>query len=132
MDLHADLHARLERIKELWRELEGERPTSGRYRVLVDEIRTASSAYLALLETQRDSDPGANATPPRIAPLSAPNKVRAQVERIKQLWLELQGTRHTSARYQTLVHLIHAESLAGDVTAGATSTTSTTDEKIGK
>jgi hypothetical protein len=132
VSFHADLHARLERIKELWRELEGERPTSGRYNVLVDEIRTESSAYLALLETQRDRDPGADPTPARIAPLSPPNKIRAQMKRIKQLWRELEGTRQTSARYQALVHLIHAESPAGDLMGGAAATTSTIDEKSGK
>ena len=115
MSLQPDLHARLERIKQLWRELEGTRPTSGRYDVLVDVIRRESSAYLALLETQRDRDPAADAKPARVAPVSPPNTVQLQVERIKTLWLELEGTRQTSARYQTLIELIHAESLVADL-----------------
>ena len=115
MRLQPDLHARLGRIKELWHELEGTRPTSGRYNELVDVIRRESSAYLALLETQRDRDPAADPAPATIAPLSPPNKVHAQVERIKKLWLELEGTRQTSARYQTLIELIHGESLAADL-----------------
>jgi hypothetical protein len=115
MSLQPDLHARLERIKQLWRELEGTRPTSGRYDVLVDVIRRESSAYLALLETPRDRDPAADPAPATVALLSPPNKVHAQVERIKKLWLELEGTRQTSARYQTLIELIHAESLAADL-----------------
>jgi hypothetical protein len=115
MSVQPDIHSRLERIKELWRELEGTRPTSGRYNVLVDVIRRESSAYLALLETQRDRDPAADPAPAAMALLSPPNKVHAQVERIKKLWLELEGTRQTSARYQTLIELIHAESLATDL-----------------
>jgi hypothetical protein len=115
VNFHSDLNARLERIKELWRELEGERPTSGRYNVLVDVIRRESSAYLALLETQRNRDPAADPAPAAMTLLSPPNKVHAQVERIKKLWLELEGTRQTSARYQTLIELIHAESLATDL-----------------
>jgi hypothetical protein len=114
MSLHTDLHARLERIKELWRELEGTRPTSGRYNGLVDVIRTESSAYLALLEAQRSHDPAPVPRPATIAILSPPNNVHVQVERIKKLWLELEGTRQTSPRYQTLIELIHAESLAAD------------------
>ena len=115
MSLQTDLHGRLGRIRELWRDLEGERPASGRYNMLVDVIRTESSAYLALLETQRDRDPAADAKPARVAPVSPPNRVQLQVERIKTLWLELEGTRQTSARYQTLIELIHAESLVADL-----------------
>jgi hypothetical protein len=115
MSLQPDLHARLERIKELWRELEGTRPTSGRYNVLVDVIRRESSAYLALLETQRDHDQAADPAPATIALLSPPNIVHTHLERIKKLWLELKGTRQRSARYQTLIELIHAESLAADL-----------------
>jgi hypothetical protein len=114
MSLPSDLHARLERIKELWRELEGTRPISGRYNVLVNVIRTESSAYLARLEAQRDGDPAADPAPAAIGLLAHPNKVHTQVERIKKLWLELEGTRQTSARYQALIELIHAESSAAD------------------
>jgi hypothetical protein len=110
MSLQTDLHARLERIRELWRQLEGTRTTSGRYDALVDVIRTESSAYLALLETERGRGPAAERIPARTEPLSPPNRVHAQVERIKKLWLELEGTRQTSARYQALIELIHAES----------------------
>src|SRR5438309_6802366 len=122
MSLQTNLQSRLDRIRELWRELEGIRPTSGRYDVLVDMIRTESSAYLALLETQRGRDPAADripATPARLSPASRvrahaelpanrarahvelpANRVHAHVERIKKLWPELEGTRQTSARYQ--------------------------------
>jgi hypothetical protein len=115
MSLSAALHTRLDRIKELWRELEGERPTSGRYHVLVEMIRTESSAYLALLETQRGRDPAADPKPATVVPVSPPSKVLAQVERIKTLWLELEGTRQTSTRYQTLIELIHAESVVANL-----------------
>ena len=110
MSWQTDLHARLDRIRELWRELEGTRPASGRYDVLVDVIRTESSAYLALLETQRERDLAADRIPATTALPSPANRVHAHVERIKKLWLELEGTRQTSARYQTLIQLIDAES----------------------
>jgi hypothetical protein len=115
MSLQTDLHARLERIRELWRELEGTRTTSGSYNVLVDVIRTESSAYLTLLETERGRDPAAGRTPARTELLSHPNRVHTQVERIKKLWLELEGTGRTSARYLTLLELINAESLGADL-----------------
>ena len=110
MSLQTNLQSRLDRIRELWRELEGTRPASGRYDVLVDVIRTESSAYLALLETQRERDPAADRIPATTALPSPANRVHAHVERIKKLWLELEGTRQTSARYQTLIQLIDAES----------------------
>jgi hypothetical protein len=40
--------------------------------------------------------------------------VLVRLERIKELWLELEGTNRTSARYAALVEMIRAESLAGD------------------
>ena len=67
MSVQPDIHSRLERIKELWRELERTRPTSGRYNVLVDVIRRESSAYLALLETQQGFKPAVDPIPSRIA-----------------------------------------------------------------
>jgi hypothetical protein len=51
-----DVFARLDRIKELWRELERTRRTSSRYEELVGEIRAESLAYQALLIEQQDLD----------------------------------------------------------------------------
>ena len=51
-----DVFARLDRIKELWRELERTRRTSPRYEELVGEIRVESVAYQALLIEQEDLD----------------------------------------------------------------------------
>jgi hypothetical protein len=119
--LHTDVYARLERIKELWRELERTRPTSGRYNALVDMIRAESSAYLTLLETQPDRDRAQpdrdradQPTPATMADLSPPNPLHGRLERIKELWLELEGTSRTSPRYEALVEMIRAESSAGD------------------
>jgi hypothetical protein len=121
VSLHTEVYARLERIRELWRELERTRPTSGRYDALVEKIRTESSAYLTLLQTQPDRDraqPDRDRThdpaPATIAVLPPPNAVHGHLERIKELWIELEGTSKTSARYEALVEMIHAESLAGD------------------
>jgi hypothetical protein len=56
MSSNPDVFARLDRIKELWRELEGTRRTSPRYEDLVGEIRAESVAYQALLTEQEDLD----------------------------------------------------------------------------
>jgi hypothetical protein len=51
-----DVYARLDRIKELWRELERTRRTSPRYEELVAEIHSESLAYQALLTEQDELD----------------------------------------------------------------------------
>jgi hypothetical protein len=56
MSSKPDVFARLDRIKELWRELERTRRTSPRYEELVGEIRVESLAYQALLIEQEDLD----------------------------------------------------------------------------
>jgi hypothetical protein len=56
MNSEPDVFARLDRIKELWRELERTRLTSPRYEELVGQIRAASLAYQALLTGQADLD----------------------------------------------------------------------------
>jgi hypothetical protein len=121
MSLHTDVYARLERIKELWRELERTRQTSSRYDVLVEMIRRESSAYLTLLETQPERDRARpnreradRPAPVTMANLSPADAVVGRLERIKELWLELEGTSRTSARYEALVEMIRAESSAGD------------------
>jgi hypothetical protein len=121
MSLHTDVYARLERIKELWRELERTRQTASRYDELVEMIRRESSAYLTLLETQPDRDRAQPSrdradqpAPVAMPDLSPPNTVIGRLERIKELWLELEGTSRTSARYEALVEMIRAESSAGD------------------
>ena len=121
MSLHTDVYARLERIKELWRELERTRQTSSRYDVLVEMIRRESSAYLTLLESQpergraqADRDRADQPAPVTMADLPPPSTVVGRLERIKELWLELEGTSRTSARYEALVEMIRAESSAGD------------------
>jgi hypothetical protein len=56
MSSKPDVFARLDRIKELWRELERTRLTSPRYEELIEKIRTESLAYQALLTEQEDLD----------------------------------------------------------------------------
>jgi hypothetical protein len=56
MSSKPDVFVRLDRIKELWRELERTRRTSSRYEELVGEIRAESLAYQALLIEQEDLD----------------------------------------------------------------------------
>jgi hypothetical protein len=56
MSTRPDVYARLDRIKELWRELERTRRTSPRYDELVAEIHSESLAYQALLAEQDDLD----------------------------------------------------------------------------
>jgi hypothetical protein len=51
-----DVFARLDRIKELWRELERTRRTLPRYEELVAEIHAESLAYQALLIEQENLD----------------------------------------------------------------------------
>jgi hypothetical protein len=86
MSLLAEVDARLERIKELWRDLERTRPASGRYTALVEVIRTESVAYLALLATQPDGELADDPRPTTIAALSPPSGVHVQLERIQKLW----------------------------------------------
>jgi hypothetical protein len=114
MSWRADVDTRLDRIKRLWRELERTRPASGTYNELIGAIRTESLAYLALLEAKPAGVPPDETIPPKIADLSPPDKVHVQLNRIKELWLELEGTRRTSARYKALIDLIHAESMSAD------------------
>jgi CheY-like chemotaxis protein len=138
MSLHDTVHARLDRIRTLWAELKRTRPTARRYNVLVEAIRTDSLVYLALLEKQ--TGVGQNATlhdealPSKdvqdaaavrnhgrralasdttrsTGPVPPPPSI-ARLERINELWLELEETRRTSARYEVLVELIHTESVA--------------------
>jgi len=54
MSSKSEIAARLERIKGLWLELEHVQPTTPRYEALMKEIRTESSAYLALITAQDD------------------------------------------------------------------------------
>jgi hypothetical protein len=139
MGLHDDVRARLDRIRTLWFELKRTRPTSRRYKVLVEAIRSDSLAHLAILEAQtgidqittlqtdarpedvqgtaivrkrgrRDLAPGT--MPAQPPPPPPQGRVRARLERIKELWLELEETRRTSSRYGVLVELIHEESTA--------------------
>jgi hypothetical protein len=51
-----DVYDRLDRIKELWRELERTRPTAPRYQALIGEIHAESLAYQALLAEQDELD----------------------------------------------------------------------------
>jgi CheY-like chemotaxis protein len=136
MSLHDDVNARLDRIRTLWVELKQTRPTARRYHVLVEAIRADSLIYLALLEKQtgigqnamheaprlldvQDAaaahEPGRRAVSPdtmrTTTPVRPPPSI-ARLERINELWLELEATRRTSARYEALVELIHAESVA--------------------
>jgi hypothetical protein len=56
MSSKPDVFARLDRIKELWRELERTRRTLPRYEELIAEIHSESLAYQALLTEQEDLD----------------------------------------------------------------------------
>jgi len=47
------IYESLERIKALWRKLEGEQPGTGEYTALMNEIRAESDAYTALLDTEK-------------------------------------------------------------------------------
>src|SRR5579859_7186095 len=138
MSLHEDVQARLERIRTLWAELKRTRPAARRYSVLVEAIRADSSVYLALLEKQSGIDQTAivRKEPPRPEDVQrgatvmshaghapAPHTTQAttlvqtphaiaRLERINDLWVELEATRRTSARYEVLIELIHTESVA--------------------
>jgi CheY-like chemotaxis protein len=138
MGLHEDVHARLNRIRTLWAELKRTRPSAGRYNALVEAIRGDSLVYRALLEKQagigqtasRSKEPslsedvqdaaGIGARGARVltsdkkleSTLAHPSPNIARLERINDLWLELEATRRTSARYEVLVELIHTESAA--------------------
>jgi CheY-like chemotaxis protein len=138
MSLHEDVQARLDRIRTLWAELKRTRPTASRYSVLVEAIRADSSVYLTLLERQsgtgqtaivrnepprsEDVQRGATAVShagrsPAPDTMQATTRVQtpqsiARLERINDLWVELEATRRTSARYEVLVTLIHTESVA--------------------
>lgn len=148
MSLHDDVHARLVRVRTLWAELNRTRPTSQKYKVLVDEIRTASLAYLALIEGRTDvglsptrqtdarseddrgptilrqhgiRDLAPDIPHPATSVSSPPSGMHTRLERIKKLWLELEDTPRTSARYEVLIEQIHAESLASpEVSMGGT------------
>ena len=56
MGAKPDVFARLDRIKELWRELERTRRTSPRYEELIGAIHTESLAYQTLLAEQDELD----------------------------------------------------------------------------
>ena len=52
MSPYDEVYARIERIKELWRELQRTPRTSPRYGQLIEKIRTESAAYLSLVDAQ--------------------------------------------------------------------------------
>ena len=52
-----EVSVRLERIKELWRELKRTPRNSPTYDVLIEKIRTESAAYLALIDAQAGGIP---------------------------------------------------------------------------
>jgi hypothetical protein len=54
MSSHDEITSRLERIKELWRQLERVKRTTPRYEELMKEIHSESLAYQALLTAQYD------------------------------------------------------------------------------
>jgi len=54
MSVKPDVYARLDRIKELWRELERTRRRTPRYDELIGEIHSESLAYQSLLAEQDD------------------------------------------------------------------------------
>ena len=56
MSSQSEIASRLERIKELWRELEQVQPITPRYKELMKEIGAESMAYQALLTAQYDLD----------------------------------------------------------------------------
>jgi hypothetical protein len=58
MSPYDEVYARLERIKQLWVELQRTPPHSSKYEVLVGEIRAESLAYLALVDAQKQKKPG--------------------------------------------------------------------------
>ena len=58
MSPYDEVYARLERIKQLWVELQHTLPHSGRYDELFGEIRAESLAYLALVDAQKQKKTG--------------------------------------------------------------------------
>jgi hypothetical protein len=52
MSPYDEVYARIERIKELWRELQRTPRTSPTYGRLIEKIRTESAAYLSLVDAQ--------------------------------------------------------------------------------
>ena len=58
MSPYDEVYARLERIKQLWVELQRTTSNSGRYEVLIGEIRAESLAYLALVDAQKQKKTG--------------------------------------------------------------------------
>ena len=52
MSPYNEVYARIERIKELWRELQRTPRTSPTYGQLIEKIRTESVAYLSLVDAQ--------------------------------------------------------------------------------
>jgi hypothetical protein len=56
MSSHDEITSRLERIKELWRQLERVKGTTPRQEELMKEIHAESLAYQALLKAQYDLD----------------------------------------------------------------------------
>jgi hypothetical protein len=58
MSPYDEVYARLEHIKELWRELQRTPRNSPSYGELIDKIRTESVAYLSLIDGQNQSIPG--------------------------------------------------------------------------
>jgi hypothetical protein len=52
MSPYDEVYARIERIKELWRELQRTPRKSPSHRELMGKIRTESAAYLSLIDGQ--------------------------------------------------------------------------------
>ena len=52
MSPYDEVYARIEHIKELWRELQRTPRKSPSYRELIEKIRTESVAYLSLVDGQ--------------------------------------------------------------------------------
>ncbi len=78
MSPYDEIYARLEHIKELWRELQRTPRNSPPYEVLVQKIRTESASYLSLVDSSgaltADSGPltaGAGRTPTPRPPAKA-------------------------------------------------------------
>ena len=71
-----EVYARLEHIKELWRELQRMSRNSPTYEVLIETIRTESVAYLSLIDSGSLTDSerltvGAGRTPTPRPPAKA-------------------------------------------------------------
>lgn len=57
MSPYNEVYARIEHIKELWRELQRTPRKSPSYRELIEKIRTESVAYLSLVDGQAGDIP---------------------------------------------------------------------------